>query len=60
MAVVKNKTTERGQEFWSHVETIASQVRSTQGANMRSHSTEGSSRASVPEEPENTSDVHNV
>ena len=27
MALVKNKTTERGREFWSHVESIADQVR---------------------------------
>jgi hypothetical protein len=27
MAVVKNKLTERTREFWSHVESIAEQVR---------------------------------
>lgn len=28
MAVIKNKTTEANRAFWSHVETIAEQVRS--------------------------------
>jgi len=27
MAVIKNKATERNREFWSHVESIAKQVR---------------------------------
>jgi hypothetical protein len=32
MAVVKNKTTERTREFWSHVESIAEQVRCNEAA----------------------------
>jgi hypothetical protein len=44
MAVVKNKTTQRGQEFWSHVESIASQVRSSESAPTRRSTMDGSFR----------------
>jgi hypothetical protein len=35
MAVVKNKSTERSREFWSHVESIAQQSR-TNDSTLRS------------------------
>lgn len=35
MAVVKNKTTPRGREFWSHVESIASQAPNSERVSMR-------------------------
>jgi hypothetical protein len=44
MAVVKNKTTQRGQEFWSHVESIASQVRSSESVSIRRSTVDGSFR----------------
>jgi hypothetical protein len=42
MAVVKNKTTERGREFWSHVESIASQVRSSEQVCLKRSTGDGS------------------
>lgn len=42
MAVVKNKTTERGREFWSHVESIASQVRNSERIDLKLSNADGS------------------
>jgi hypothetical protein len=42
MAVVKNKTTQRGREFWSHVESIASQVRSGESVPIKRSTVDGS------------------
>jgi hypothetical protein len=54
MAVVKNKTSERNREFWSHVESVAKQVRcdpDTGPASSRSHID------SAQQEPGNSTDV---
>jgi hypothetical protein len=50
MAVVKNKTTQRGQEFWSHVESIASQVRSSESVPIRRSTVDGSFRTGNTDE----------
>jgi hypothetical protein len=54
MAVIKNKTSERNREFWSHVESVAKQVRcdpDTRSASNRSHID------SDQQEPRSTTDV---
>jgi hypothetical protein len=43
MPVVKNKNSEVSRQFWSHVERISEQVRSTEAQRIRDNSSNGKS-----------------
>jgi hypothetical protein len=62
MAVVKNKTTEGNRIFWSHVESVAEQLRrNTDGVRVERYHSEGSietSRRDSLDEPMHCSDFN--